>query len=95
MLFMKPAISAIILLCFLPVLFLWGVTPSHAAVIESTTPVRSAVPALMTHGISIEQYPTAVTLARVQVTPAYPLFGIIGSLSLIALIFMYRVYRSI
>lgn len=91
---MKPVI---LLFFFVPVLFLLFVVPSHAAVSHpssgtvATTIYSLPHETLLFHPV----HPTVVTLARVQVAPAYPLFGIVGSLALIALVLMYRVYRSI
>jgi hypothetical protein len=89
--------TVIILFCFLPVLFLLLVDPSHAAVSHpSSSAVATTIYSLPHKTLLFHPvHPTAVTLARVQVAPAYPLFGIVGSLALIALILMYRVYRSI
>jgi len=96
---MKPTVLIFILFLFQSVLFLSLTVPTHADVLDSpsveslTLPI-SAMPKTPLFAPA-GNHPTVVTLARVQVTPAYPPFGMIGSLILIALILMFRVYRSI
>lgn len=92
--------ASLVLLSFLLVpllLFAFGApTPVAASsgaaflVARHTLAVQGA-----SHPARNKEQPTAVTLARIQVVPAYPLFGIVGSLILIALVLIFRVYRSI
>lgn len=94
---MKPELILFLFLSLL--LSLVAPASTHASVFSGVTKAIAVTPALTTNAnsafIHASGQPTAVTLARVQVTPAYPFFGIVGSLALIALILIYRVYRSI
>jgi hypothetical protein len=94
---MKPALI-LFLLVVLPLLFPSPSGSVAAATVDSASlPILTTItnPSGTTIAASIALYPTAVTLSRIQASPAYPVFGIAGALVLIALILIYRVYHSI
>lgn len=95
---MKPAII-LFLLVVLPVLYPSVSTPIPVMPLPTLhSHLVSHVYATTTGSVTVASsvlHPTTVTLSRIQVAPAYPLYGIAGSLILIALILIYRVYQSI